>query len=99
MVPEESLPIDAVRLCFEPKFLSDEKIFEDLLDGSVPVPVVVVAVVSEAILLTVRDGVGVVFGGETSVEEDDDDDDDDDEEDSGGWLVVFSVGGISDSEG
>lgn len=73
-MPEESLPIDAARLCFEPKFLSDEKSFEDLLDGSTP-PVVVEVVASDAILLTVNDGVAGTFGREASVDEDDEVDD------------------------
>lgn len=85
-MPEESLPIDDVRLCFEPKFLNDEKSFEDLLDGSTPPVVDVVA--SEAVLLTVNDGVGGTFGGEAS---DEDDEDNEDNEDSGGRLRTFSV--------
>lgn len=77
MVLEESLPIEAVRLCFEPKFLNEEKSFEDLFDGSTPVAGV--AVVSDAVLLTVSDGVGGTFGGEAS-----DDEEDDEEVGSGG---------------
>lgn len=85
-----SLPIDPVRLCFEPKFLNDEKSFEDLLDGSTPDAVVPV---SDAVLFTVKDEVGGTFGGEAST------DDEDDEEGSSEWLVMGSVGGVSSPEG
>lgn len=80
MVPEVSLPIDAERLCFEPKFLSDEKSFDDLLDESTPD---VAVAVSDAVLFTVNDEAGGTFGGEASVDDEDDEDEEREEDSSG----------------